>query len=537
MTQEIRADYCIAGAGPAGSVLAAKLAATGKRIALLDQGPSYSEAERSAMLHRSVETLKDYADYNDDASGGTVTPHSSAEPEGQAVDWVAQRLFGIGGTALHFEGIMGRPRAEDLKVKSLYGFGRDWPISYAELEPWLLRAEQEVGVAGNDDNPYGSPRSGPFPMPGHAFSYFDREIFGAALASLGITGHSSPRAIPTRPYRGRSECLACRACKFCPSGARYSPDRVHIPMIDGRENVTILPGVSLRRLETGPAGDRVVAAHAMRVEERTPVVIRAGQFVLALGGVEAPRLLLLSAGGGSTSAGLGNMGGQLGRGFSDHVHPYVTYDIGRHAGSRLGFETMVTDHFRVHVDRREENTFWMLGSPAMDWFPVGVEAATWAMRGDVLSLDALRESIPRMVTLSGMVELSGNGVLELDHGNLDAFGSPVAEVTMTLTDRDRRAPQRMADVAKEIGEGMGVEKASEITPPDFGLGYHPSGATAMADSPDDGVCERDLKVSGLANLYVVSSSVFPHMGANPPTLTIIALALRLAAHLEGRRIS
>lgn len=534
MTQEIRADYCIAGAGPAGAILATKLAASGKRIVLLDQGPGYSEAERTALLRRGVDTLNDYADYNDDASDGTVTPHSSAQADGRVVDWAAQRLFGIGGTALHFEGIMGRPVTEDLKVRSLYGFGRDWPIDYAELEPWLLRAEAEVGVAGNDDNPYASPRSGPFPMTGHAFSYFDREIFGPALASLGITGHTSPRAIPTQPYRGRSECLACRACKFCPSGARYSADRVHIPMIDGQENVTILPEVSLRRLETSPKGSRIVAAHATRVDDRSEVVIRAERFVLALGGVETPRLLMLSTGAGAASDGLGNSGGQLGRGFSDHVHPYVTYDIGQHAGSRLGFETMVTEYFRVHSNRNEENTYWMLGSPAMDWFPVGVEAATWAMRGETLDLDALRESIPRMVTLSGMVELEGNGVVELDPDGVDAFGSPMAKVTMTFSDRDRETSQRMGEVAVEIGEAMGVRNMSEITPPDFGLGYHPSGATAMAGSPDDGVCDPNLKVFGQDNLYVVSNSVFPHMGANPPTLTIIALALRLAEHLEGR---
>jgi len=293
-------------------VLATKLAASGKQILLLDQGPSYSETDRSAMLRRGVETMNDYADYNDDAPAATVTAHSSAVADGQVVDWAAQRLFGIGGTALHFEGIMGRPRVDDLEVRSRYGFGRDWPISYSELEPWLARAEQEVGVAGKDDNPYASPRSEPFPMPAHAFSYFDREIFGPALASLGIIGHSCPRAIPTQPYRGRSECLACRACKFCPSGARYSPDRVHIPMLNERENVTIQPGVSLRRLETNPTGDRVVAAHAIRVEDSAPLVIRAERFVLALGGVETPRLLLLSAAVGDHSAGLGNAGGQLG---------------------------------------------------------------------------------------------------------------------------------------------------------------------------------------------------------------------------------
>jgi choline dehydrogenase-like flavoprotein len=63
---------------------------------------------------------------------------------------------------------------------------------------------------------------------------------------------------------------------------------------------------------------------------------------------------------------------------------------------------------------------------------------------------------------------------------------------------------------------------------------HPSGATAIGTSPDDGVCDSNLKVFGVDNLHLVSNSVFPHMGANPPTLTIAALALRLAAHLGDR---
>ncbi len=533
MTQEIRADYCVAGAGPAGAVLASKLAASGKQVVIVDQGPRFTEADRSNMLRRSTETLNDFADYNDDVAAAAVTPHSSASQGDQVVDWAAQRLFGIGGTALHFEGIMGRPREDDLRVRSLYGYGRDWPLTYAELEPWLLRAEQEVGVAGADDNPYASPRSGPFPMPAHAFSYFDREILGPGLRQLGITGHSCPRAIASQPYRGRSPCLACRACKFCPSGARYSPDRVHIPPLERRSNVTILPNVSVRRLETDAAGERIVAAHALRVPDRTPLVVRAEHFVVALGGVETPRLLLLSAGNGAHSEGLGNMGGQLGRWFSDHLHPYLTWDAGRPVGGRLGFETMVTDHFRARQDRRERPTFWMLASPAMDWFPVGIEATAWATRESVLSMQAVRDSIPRMVTLSGMMELGGNGVLELDESEVDAFGSPVAKITMRLTDWDRRSVEDMAALAPRIADATGAVNISEITPPEFGLGYHPSGATAMAESADEGVCDPNLKVFGLDNLHLVSNSVFPHMAANPPTLTIIALALRLAAHLEG----
>jgi choline dehydrogenase-like flavoprotein len=529
MIQEMRADYCIAGAGPAGAILASKLAASGKQILLVDQGPHFTEADRSNMLRRGTETLNDFADYNDDVAPGVVAPHSSASPEGQVVNWAAARLFGVGGTALHFEGIMGRPREDDLRVRSLYGYGRDWPLTYAELEPWLLRAEQEVGVSGADDNPYASPRSGPFPMPAHEFSYFDREVLAPALRRVGITGHSCPRAVASQPYRGRSPCLACRACKFCPSGARYSPDRVHVRPLEQSPNVTILPHVSIRRFETDASGSRIAAAHAMRVHERTEMVLLAEHFVVALGGVETPRLLLLSDG-------LGNQGGQLGRWFNDHLHPWVTFDAGRHVGGRLGFETMVTDHFRARSDRREQPTYWMLASPAMDWFPVGIEATEWATNDGVLSMDALRESVPRMVTLSGMMELGGNGVLELHDSVRDGFGSPVAKVTMTLTDWDRRSVEDMAVVASRIADAMGATNSADISPPDSGLGYHPSGATAMAESADDGVCDTNLKVFGVDNLHLVSSSVFPHQSANPPTLTIIALALRLAAHLEGSEV-
>ncbi|MFC1657400.1 GMC oxidoreductase [Candidatus Moduliflexota bacterium] len=534
MTQEIKADYCIAGVGIAGALLAAKLSESGKNVVLLDQGPRYSEEDRAAMIKGQRETLNDFADFNDGAPEGVVTPHSSAHEGDDAVPWTHQRIFGVGGSALHYEGNMTRPREEDLQVKTLYGYGRDWPLTYGELEPWLLKAEHETGVACSPDNPYASARSGPFPMEGHPPSYFDREIMGPALKRIGITGHSSPRAIATRPYRGRSPCLACRACKFCPSGARYSPDRVQVPVLDSRTNVTILEKVSLRRLEVSARGDRIRSAQAIRLDDRKPVVIRAERFVVAMGGVETTRLLMLSAGPGEHREGLGNSGGQLGRRFSDHFNIFAAIDAGRNVGSRLGFETMTSEHFRVNIDRREEPTFILYTAPAIDWVPAGIYAADWAAGGgDSFDLGKVRAAIPRMAFMYAMTELGGNGTIDLDSRKVDAFGDPVAKITMRLSDWDRRSRDAFAGLLPKIAESMEALHISEIYP-DFGMGYHPSGAAAMALSPADGVCDPDLKVFGLDNLYLVSNSTFPHMGSNPPTLTIAALALRLAAHLDGR---
>ncbi len=534
MIEELKTDYCIIGGGIAGIILASQLALTGKKILILDQGPRFSEEDRAKMLLKSKETLNDFADYNDDVDPSVVTPLSSAEQEGQVVEWTNYRLFGIGGTALHFEGIMMRPIKEDLKVKSLFGYSRDWPISYTELEPWLLKAEHEIGVSGNNDNPYASSRSGPFPMPGHPFSYFDNEIINPALKKIGITGHSCPRAVNSIPYRGRSGCLACRACIFCPSGARYSPDRVHLPILEKYNNVEIIENLSVRKLETDSKGNKIRVAHAIRIEDKSEVTILAQNFIVAMGGVETPRMLLLSANNSKHKAGLGNMGGQLGLGFNDHDGGYVTFDTGKPVGSRLGFETLVSDHFRKQINRTEQPTFTIFASPAMDWFPVGNEATMWSLHQNILSLDNLKASLPNMATLTIMTESEGKGFLELDKEKKDVFGDPIAKITMKLTEWDRRAHTKFAELVPTMAEAMEAKRVSEPTPPGWAIGYHPSGATAMAKTPDEGVCDENLKVFGLDNLHLVSNSVFPHMASNPPTLTIVALALRLAAHLEGK---
>jgi choline dehydrogenase-like flavoprotein len=62
---------------------------------------------------------------------------------------------------------------------------------------------------------------------------------------------------------------------------------------------------------------------------------------------------------------------------------------------------------------------------------------------------------------------------------------------------------------------------------------HPSGTTRMSDSPSTGVVDKDGRVHGLANLYVCGSSTFPTVGHANPTLTIVALAARLANHLRS----
>jgi choline dehydrogenase-like flavoprotein len=123
----------------------------------------------------------------------------------------------------------------------------------------------------------------------------------------------------------------------------------------------------------------------------------------------------------------------------------------------------------------------------------------------------------------------------------DSFGMRKAVLDWRLNDLDKRTCAAVLEaMANEIGrQGWGRVKVSEwllsnetAWPKDLEGGHHHMGTTRMADDPKRGVVDRDCKVHGISNLYILGSSVFATGGYANPSFTIIALALRLADHLR-----
>ncbi len=121
----------------------------------------------------------------------------------------------------------------------------------------------------------------------------------------------------------------------------------------------------------------------------------------------------------------------------------------------------------------------------------------------------------------------------------DAFGLNRLKVDWGYTDRDIQSViQSYKLIAANLeATGAGKLEFNPLEMPDLikqnlGVGSHHIGTTKMADSPIEGVVDRDCKVHGINNLYLASSSVFPTSSYANPTLTIVAIALRLAAHLK-----
>jgi choline dehydrogenase-like flavoprotein len=123
----------------------------------------------------------------------------------------------------------------------------------------------------------------------------------------------------------------------------------------------------------------------------------------------------------------------------------------------------------------------------------------------------------------------------------DQFGRAQLQVHWRVGAESRRAQRRLHELIAERvrAQGLGTFESPLLADGDFEAPFtdarHPMGSTRMSRDPRQGVVDRDLRVHALENLHVAGSSVFPTGGCAGPTLTIVALALRLADHLRTAR--
>jgi len=154
------ADICVVGAGPAGALIADRLAGE-HEVVILDAGPRFDPGERLARQERAIRPAYDRPDVWD--VGGDRDAHTASGERFYPLNHA--RVKGIGGSTLHWQGMVMRMHEEDFRSGSARGVGPDWPLGYGDLRPYYAAAERELGVAGADDNPFGPPREEPFPMP------------------------------------------------------------------------------------------------------------------------------------------------------------------------------------------------------------------------------------------------------------------------------------------------------------------------------------------------------------------------------------
>ena len=537
-----RADVCIVGSGVAGALVAAKLAEQGHDVVILEAGPRFDRSENLQRMETAIRPshgLDDVWEMGGDRDRYTVSGPYDYELNNN-------RVKGVGGTTLHWGAYTPRLHPKDFEMNSRYGLATDWPISYEDLQPYYVAAEKELGVAGASDNPF-LPRDEPFPMPAFAPSRTD-VVFAEACTELGIAMHSLPKAINSESYDGRVECQGFSTCKpVCPSGAKYSGD-VHVRKAED-DGARVIDRAAVQRLDLSDDPSTLDAA-VYATPDGTEYRQEARQFVLAAGGVETPRLLLLSD-SKAYPDGLANSSGAVGRYFMDHPYTRVAGDIPESIEQEpIGYVTSQSQQFYEYEEPTPGSIMLTFGYNP-DFSPVksalqGGDMTTQeelfdAIDGDLWG-DELLETMRKQASDPGtrLAVFAASEILPhkentitLDYSRRDEHGNPVPELTLNVRSHARKTMERAIEIKKKILNRAGARniRVSGVDSPDFG--GHMMGTTRMGDDPEESVVNAQTRTHDVRNLWIASSSVFPTGGAANPTLTIAALAIRTAERLDA----
>lgn len=519
-TSSLHADVVVVGAGPAGLVVASELADGGASVLILEAGGlPYDRAER----RNAFKAIRDHRNGAQSLTRGS----GSGEPY---FPLRLSRARGLGGStnALRSHGLRGRPMdAVDFGPR----FGVEWPVAYEELASVLPIAEEYCGMRGDDGGPV--------------------DWSPSALELGGAISHN----VVAAPFRHG------RKTQFTDAAMVSS----------ARAQISVVTSAVVASIDTDGAGS--VVGLDVRSLGGSAFRVTADTYVLATGAIDNARILLNSR---PLLYLMENAADHVGRYFMEHLHYVPAYLIPSAPEAATELASLVGD--QEHPDRwisLDQDTVVREELLRLAYLPVPVhreslqpavpatgellrmapygpfglrgrlrQAATAASGlhhvaramaarvrggagGDVFALSVMAEQPPdraSRITLSG---------------KMDRIGTPLPHLHWRVGERDfedaRRSTELLAAEMSRLGAGEVVSlwDRGERRPPVVTGGWHHMGTTRMSADPDSGVVDADCRLHGVDNLYVAGSSVFPTSGYANPTLTLVALAVRLGRHLTG----
>ena len=530
MRRVIETEVCIIGSGISAAMVAERLAKSTRPrdILVLEAGADVPPlASRYALRARER------------AYGENPWPNDHLE--GYDVEGPLQsRSMCVGGLAMHWGGVTPRFSPEDFRVRSLFGVGHDWPISYEDLEPDYHAAEEILGVAGEQGPQAMDPRAKAFPMPALPLTY-NLTLLKDWVGRAGITMWSQPSAKNSVPYGGRAQCCRNDTCApICPIGAKYTPDFTW-EALSAAKKLRLTTRTLVRRLVLETGTSKVSHALAVRRDRpRETLEVHAKQFVVAGGYVWSPHLLLLSAQPGAPN-GLANRSGLVGKYLAGHrnVQAFVALPITLYPGINEQHSLVTKQFMRVTAADtggkyvRHDLRVWESGA---------ARGARLTNESGALLLgdEILRDWRAR--TKTGVARVRAyydvipdrSSELTLHPSRRNQWGDPLPKLSF----RDDPASaelrpfteQRIRDLFTRMAHaGDGTVTRTNVDE----FQDHPAGGCRMGDDPATSVVDSYGRSHDHENLWVVGAPTSVSGGCANATLTFCALALRAARRLAG----
>jgi len=526
-------DFVIVGSGAAGGVLARELARAKLSVVVLEQGPRVWPSD---LAHDELKNwfLGGLATRNPQTFRRSAA-ETAVNPLMRPPLWYARV---VGGSTQHFTANYWRFREIDFHERSalgpITGTGfADWPISYAELEPYYTKVDWEIGVSGDATaNPFEPPRSRPYPMPPVPVKS-SGVLFERGARKLGWHPAPAPLVINSVPFGGRPACVNCGFCHGfgCEVMAKASTAWTVIPQAEETGNCEIRANSYVSRIETDKRG-RVTGAAYFDAQGREHFQ-RARAVMLAANGGETPRLLLNSA-SPRFPQGLANSSGLVGK--------YLMFNYTARASAL--FEHELNEYKSVQVTRIMWDFYdsdpkrGFYGGGGFD-ARIGPQPTFWAIRtasegpgwGKAFK-ERLRE-FPRSMQVSchtTSLAVETNNVT-LDPTLKDAWGIPVIRVTYRDHPDDLSMAHFMQDRAVEIMDAAGAQRVTRGPISESSLGFHLLGTCRMGNDAATSVVDKFHRAHDVPNLFICDGSSLVTSGRGQPTMTIQALAFRAGEHI------
>jgi choline dehydrogenase-like flavoprotein len=593
----IEYDAVIVGSGVAGSIVAKELAQSGFRVLVMEAAPG----NEITLAEYEVTVRRFYAAVSKDNNSPHAENHNAPMPRSYEtqklqpgipntsgyfvqngpyeIDSTYARV--LGGTTRHWEAKALRMLPEDFELRSRFGQGLDWPLSYKDLEPYYRKAEFELGVSGDvEDQDYGGLDFGAgYVLPMHRMppSYLDkvlaRDLDGTEVVLDGKTFtlrvRSTPQArngIPNTRYdngkgyrptgavsvdqaevghrcQGNTNCVP-----ICPVQAKYDARRTLFKALNtGR--VDLLPQTVASRVHIDAASGRVSAIeyksyHDPQSREHVTGMVRGKLFVLAANAVENARLMLASNLHGSSDL--------VGRNLMDHAFLLTWALMPQVVGALRGpLCTSGIEDLRAGSFRRKHAAFR---------YSIHNDGWGWATASPYTDLDllvdrqnkfgrALREGlvqqISRQVLIDSMIEVPPDisNRVSVDPAYCDRLGNPRPVISFGIPTYTLEAIAVARRVSKRIYQRVGADDHTLYEPTTYGWinyqgegyvirgGNHWAGTHLMGTSARESVVDAQQRSWDHENLYLVGAGSMPTVGTSNTTLTIAALSFRTAVHI------
>lgn len=514
-------DVIIVGSGAGGGTLTHRLAASGKKILLLERG-DYVPREAENWSTRAVNLQGRYntKEVWRDGDGEELHPHTN---------------YFVGGNTKFYGAALLRFRARDFgELRHHGGVSPAWPISYNELEPYYAQAEKLYRVHGHrGEDPTEAYSSGPYPHP--AISHEPRiQRLSDDLAALGCRPFHVPLGVMLDEENPRkSPCIRCATCDGHPCLVNAKSDAQVCAIDPALEfpNVTLLTRAMVRRLVTSSTGREITAVEVER--EGKLATYSADLVVVACGAINSAALLLRSA-NAAHPRGLANGSDLVGRHYMGHVNS-VLMAMSKCENPTVFQKTLALNDFYFGSAEwpHPMGHISFVGKLDADTLRAGAPAVA---PGWTLELMA-RHSLDFWLTSEDLpdpenrvkLDREGRVVLYYRSNNDEAHRRLIAKLKQLLKESTRCAEHGHACHQGVFGRSLYAGQRIPLA----GVA-HQNGTLRFGTDARTSVLDRNCRTHEVANLYVADGSFFPSSAAVNPALTIMANALRVGDHLLAR---